>query len=60
MHMVMAVTERIGVNISVTYQDKSEQIFTLSISQGSVNLKERGLPQELRNLHKKSNQSTSC
>ena len=60
MHMVMAVTERIGVNISVTYQDKSEQISTLLISQGLVNLKERGLPQELRNLHKKSNQSTSC
>lgn len=57
--MVMAVTERIGVNISVTYQDKSEQISTLSISQGLGNLKERGLPQELRNLHKKSNQSTS-
>lgn len=60
MHMVMAVTERIGVNISATYQDKSEPIFTLSISQGLVNLKERGLPQELRNLHKKNNQSTSC
>lgn len=60
MHMVMAVMEQIGVNISVTYPDKSGQIFTLSISQGSGNLKERGLPQDLRNLLKKSNQSTSC
>lgn len=55
MLMGMDAMELIGVNISVIYQNKLKLISTLSISQDLESLRERDLPQELKNLQRKSN-----